>query len=85
MTQAFYRFISISIIMIKNTISELAVKLDRVQQGIWIIEEGVVKNLGSIAKQKADIDEIKSLLDIVNEKLDKLDIEISVLRSNNGN
>ena len=70
--------------MNRITIGDLSLKLDQIQHSVWSIEEEVVKIFGAIARQKADLNEIKSILDLVNGKMDKIDIEITGLRSNNG-
>ena len=66
-----------------TNIKDLVSKLDMIQQGVWSTEEETIKNSGNIAKQKADIKEIKTLLNLVNEKLDKLDVEMRGLRNGN--
>ena len=70
--------------MDRITIGDLSLKLDQIQHSVWSIEEEVVKIFGAIARQKADLNEIKSILDLVNGKIDKIDLEITGLRSNNG-
>ena len=70
--------------MVTITIGDLSLKLDQIQHSVWSFEEEVVKIFGAIARQKADLNEIKSILDLVNGKMDKIDIEITGLRSNNG-
>jgi len=68
--------------MAEITIKDLMSKLDYVQHSIWSTEEIILKYSGSVAKQQKDIEEIKSTLDLINEKLNKLDKEISGLRNN---
>ena len=68
--------------MAEMTIGDLAARLDLIQQAIWSTEDRVIKNLASVARQRADVDEIKSSLEIVHQKIDKLDAEIRGLRNN---
>lgn len=69
-------------IMADMTLEDLAARLDLLQQAIWSTEDRVIKNLASVAKQRADVDEIKSSLEIVHQKIDKLDAEVRGLRNN---
>jgi len=69
--------------MVEITIKDLASRLDLIQNSVWSIEEMIIKTFGSIARQQKDIEEIKSTLDLINEKLNKLDKEIRGLRNNN--
>ncbi len=68
--------------MAEMTIEDLAARLDLIQQAIWSTEDRVIKNLASVARQRADVDEIKSSLEIMHQKIDKLDAEIRGLRNN---
>ncbi len=64
------------------THEDITSKLDIVLQSIWSTEDRVIKNLASVARQRADVDEIKSSLEIVHQKIDKLDAEIRGMRNN---
>jgi len=68
--------------MSEMTLEDLAARLDLIQQAIWSTEDRVIKNLASVARQRADVDEIKSSLEIVHQKIDKLDAEIRGMRNN---
>jgi len=68
--------------MAEMTLEDLAARLDLIQQAIWSTEDRVIKNLASVARQRADVDEIKSSLEIMHQKIDKLDAEIRGLRNN---
>lgn len=68
--------------MAEISIRDLMSKLDYVQHSVWTTEEIILKYSGSVAKQQKDVEEIKSTLDLINEKLNKLDKEISGLRNN---
>ncbi|MBW8034394.1 MAG: hypothetical protein FVQ79_01655 [Planctomycetes bacterium] len=68
--------------MAEMTLEDLASRLDLIQQAIWSTEDRVIKNLAITAKQSADVDEIKSSLEIVHQKIDKLDAEIRGMRNN---
>ena len=72
-----------SIVMVEITNKDLASRLDLIQNSVWSIEEIIMKNFGSIAKQLKDIEGIESALDLINEKLNKLDKEFRGLRNNN--
>lgn len=72
-----------SIVMVEITNKDLASRLDLIQNSVWSIEEIIMKNFGSIAKQLKDIEGIESALDLINEKLKKLDKEFRGLRNNN--
>ena len=72
-----------SIVMVEITNKDLASRLDLIQNSVWSIEEIIMKNFGSIAKQFKDIEGIESALDLINEKLKKLDKEFMGLRNNN--
>ena len=71
-----------SIVMVEITIKDLASRLDLIQHSVWSIEEMIIKTFGSIARQQKDIEEIKSTLDLINEKLNKLNKEIRGLSNN---
>lgn len=68
--------------MAEMTLEDLAARLDLLQQAIWSTEDRIIKNLASTAKQRADVDEIKSSLELMHQKIDKLDAEIRGLRNN---
>ena len=68
--------------MSEMTLEDLAARLDLIQQAVWSSEDRVIKNLAITAKQSADVDEIKSSLELVHQKIDKLDMEIRALRNN---
>lgn len=68
--------------MAEMTLEDLAARLDLIQQAIWSTEDRVIKNLASVARQRAEVDEIKSSLEIVHQKIDKLDAEIRGMRNN---
>ncbi len=68
--------------MAEMTLEDLASRLDLIQQAIWSTEDRVIKNLAIIARQRAEVDEIKSSLEIVHQKIDKLDAEIRGMRNN---
>ena len=72
-----------SIVMVEITNKDLASRIDLIQSSVWSIEEIIMKNFGSIVKQLKDIDGIESALDLINEKLKKLDKEFRGLRNNN--
>ena len=63
------------------THEDLASRLDLVQQSVWSTEERVIRAHASVAKQQVDADEIKASLELVNQKLDKLDKELRALRN----
>ena len=63
------------------THEEIVSRLDLVQQSVWITEDRVIRANASVAKQQVDIDEIKSSLELINQKLDKLDKEVRALRN----
>ena len=63
------------------THEDLASRLDLVQQSVWSTEERVIRAHASVAKQQVDIDEIKASLELINQKLDKLDKELRALRN----
>lgn len=69
-------------IMSEMTLEDLAARLDMLQQTIWSTEDRIIKNLASTAKQRADVEEIKSSLELLHQKVDKLDAEIRALRNN---
>ena len=68
--------------MTEITLEDLAARLDLVQQGIWSTEDRIIRTFAKTAKQRADTDEIKSSLELVHQKIDKLDAEIRGLRNN---
>ena len=68
--------------MAEMTLEDLAARLDLIQQAVWSTEDRVIKNLASVARQRADVDEIKSSLELVHQKIDKLDAEIRGMRNN---
>ncbi len=72
-----------SIVMVEITNKDLASRLDLIQNSVWSIEEMIMKTFGSIARQLKDIEGIESALDLINEKLKKLDKEFRGLRNNN--
>ena len=72
-----------SIVMVEITNKDLASRLDLIQNSVWSIEEMIMKTFGSIARQLKDIEGVESALDLINEKLKKLDKEFSGLRNNN--
>lgn len=72
-----------SIVMVEITNKDLASRLDLIQNSVWSIEEMIIKTFGSIARQLKDIEGIESALDLINEKLKKLDKEFRGLRNNN--
>lgn len=63
-----------------KTIEELMSKLDYVLHSVWSIEEMILKYSGNVAKLSKDIEEIKSFLDLLNEKLSNIKDEIKGLR-----
>ena len=63
------------------THEDLASRLDLVQQSVWSTEDRVIRANAFVAKQQVDIDEIKSSLELINQKLDKLDKEVRGLRN----
>jgi len=69
--------------MVEITNKDLASRLDLIQNSVWSIEEMIMKTFGSIARQLKDIEGVESALDLINEKLKKLDKEFSGLRNNN--
>lgn len=71
--------------MVENSFENFTSRLDLIQQSNWNIEEGVIKNQGNIEKQNATLSEIKSILELINGKLDKIDLEIRALRNLNDN
>ncbi|GAI77867.1 unnamed protein product, partial [marine sediment metagenome] len=66
--------------MSEMTLEDLAARLDLLQQAIWSTEDRIIKNLANTAKQRVDADEIKSSLEMVHQKIDKLDAEVRGLR-----
>ena len=63
------------------THEDLASRLDLIQQSIWNTEDRVIRANASVAKQQVDIDEGRSSLELINQKLDKLDKEVRGLRN----
>ena len=63
------------------THEDLASRLDLVQQSVWSTEERVIRAHASVAKQQVNVDEIKASLELINQKLDKLDKELRALRN----
>ena len=68
--------------MTEITLEDLAARLDLVQQAIWSTEDRIIRNFANTAKQQADVDEIKSSLERMHQKIEKLDDEIRGLRYN---
>ncbi len=68
--------------MTEITLEDLAARLDLVQQAIWSTEDRIIRNFANTAKQRADIEEIKSSLELVHQRIEKLDAEIRGLRNN---
>lgn len=69
--------------MAEITNNDLASRLDYIQNSIWSTEEIIINYFKSIPKQQNDLEAIKSALDLINDKLNKLDKEIRGLRNNN--
>ena len=63
------------------THEDIVSRLDLVQQSVWSTEERVIRANACVAKQQVDVDEIKSSLELINQKLDKLDKEVRALRN----
>ncbi|MCH8837979.1 MAG: hypothetical protein IIA60_09310 [Candidatus Marinimicrobia bacterium] len=68
--------------MTEITLEDLAARLDLVQQAIWSTEDRIIRNFANTVKQRADVDEIKSSLELLHQKIDRLDAEIRGLRNN---
>ena len=68
--------------MVEITNNDLVSRLDCIQNSVWSTEEIIIKNFGSVSIQQNDIEAIKSTLDLINEKINKLDNEIRGLRNN---
>ena len=67
------------------THEDLVSRIDLVQQSVWITEDRVIRATTGVAKQQVDIDEIKCSLELINQKLDKIDKEVRALRSDGDN
>jgi len=63
-------------------IRNIEVKLDMIQQSNWSIEEKIITQAGNLEKSSADINEMKSNLCLINDKIDRLDLELKALRYN---
>ena len=70
--------------MKKNTLDDIITRTDLLQNGIWNIEENNSKNYMKIFKLSAELQEIKSIVNLCNSKLDKLILELEGLRRNGG-
>ena len=68
--------------MTEITHEDLATRLDLLQQAIWSTEDRIIRNFANTAKQRVDVDEIKSSLELVHQKIEKLDAELRGLRNN---
>ncbi|NQV18657.1 MAG: hypothetical protein HQ534_08965 [Armatimonadetes bacterium] len=53
-----------------------------IQQSNWSIEEKIITQAGNLEKSSADINEMKSNLCLINDKIDRLDLELKALRYN---
>lgn len=68
--------------MANITNQDLASRLDLIQQSVWNTEEYAIKNLGKTEQNHSQINELKFCLEVLNEKLNKIEIEIRGLRNN---
>jgi len=68
--------------MSKLNFEDLAARLDLIQQSLWSIEEKVVVENATIGKQQVEMNATKSSMDLVHEKLDKIEAEMRALRNN---
>ncbi len=68
--------------MAEITNENLASRLDFVQQSVWKIEDYTIKTLGTAEKNESVLYELKFCLNLLNEKIDKIESEIRGLRSN---
>lgn len=57
-------------------------KIDMIQQSNWSIEEKIITQAGNLEKSSVDINEMKSTLCLINDKIDRLDLELKALRYN---
>ena len=65
--------------MEQDKLKNIEVKLDMIQQSNWSIEEKIIVQAGNLEKPCVDINEMKSTLCLINEKIDRLDIEMKAL------
>jgi len=74
--------------MVFTNLKDVMSRMDIIQQGIWNTEEKVIRNLANHAKQKTVINEVQSKINLILQKIDKIDLEIRGLRTidnNHGN
>jgi len=63
-------------------LKNIEVKLDMIQQSNWSIEEQVIAQVGNLEKSSVEINRMKSTLCLINDKIDRLDLELKALRYN---
>ena len=65
-----------------DKLKNIEVKLDMIQQSNWSIEEQVISQVGNLEKSSVEINRMKSTLCLINDKIDRLDLELKALRYN---
>lgn len=68
--------------MKKRSTEKLELKLDMIQQSVWKNEDYLIKTLGVTEMNRSEIQEIKSSLSLINDKIDIIDNELRGLREN---
>ncbi len=63
-----------------DKLKNIEIKLDMIQQSNWSIEEKIIVQAGNLEKSSVDINEMKSTLCLINDKIDRLDLELKALR-----
>jgi len=63
-------------------LKNIEVKLDMIQQSNWSIEEQVIAQVGNLEKSSVEINRMKSTLCLINDKIDRLDLELKALSYN---
>ena len=68
--------------MKKRSTEKLELKLDMIQQSVWKNEDYLIKTIGVTEMNRSEIQEIKSSLSLINDKIDIIDNELRGLREN---
>lgn len=68
--------------MSEKSVYDLLSRLDLIQQNLWSTEDKTIKNTAELSKLRIETEEIRAIVNIVNEKLDKIDQELRSLRDN---